>query len=95
MRETKYLELIDENNNVIKYEIIMSFKLEETNKYYVVYTDNSINKDNSINIYAAIYDPFDDSKFEKITTDKEWQIIEAQVKELLPKNDLIIKNKNT
>ena len=35
MNEKKYLELIDENDKVIKYEIIMAFKLEEipTNQY--------------------------------------------------------------
>ena len=83
MNEKKYLEIIDNNDNVIKYEIVTTFKLTETNKYYVVYTDNSTNEDNAVNIYAASYDPFDDSKFEKITTDKEWQIIEAQVRKLL------------
>ncbi len=92
MDEKKYLELIDENDKVIKYEIIMAFKLEETNKYYVVYTDNLEN--DVINIYAANYDPFDDTKFEKIATEKEWQIIAAQVKELIPQKNFNLQNKN-
>ena len=91
MNEKKYLELIDENDNVIKYEIIMAFKLEETNKYYVIYTDNSVNEDNITNIYAANYDPFDNSKFEKIATEKEWKIIEAQIRNLFPQNVLNLK----
>ena len=70
----------------------MAFKLEETNKYYVVYTDNTPNENNTINIYAANYDPFDDSKFEKIATEKEWQIIESQVKELFPQKKLYLEN---
>lgn len=90
MNEKKYLELIDENDKVIKYEIIMAFKLEETNKYYVIYTDNLEN--DVINIYAANYDPFDDSKFEKIVTEKEWQIIETQIRELFPQKTLNLKN---
>lgn len=92
MNEKKYLELIDENDKVIKYEIIMAFKLEETNKYYVIYTDNSEN--DVINIYAANYDPFDDTKFEKIATEKEWQIIAAQVRELIPQKTFNLQNKN-
>lgn len=93
MNEKKYLEIIDNNDNVIKYEIVTTFKLAETNKYYVVYTDNSINEDNAVNIYAASYDPFDNSKFEKITTDKEWQIIEAQVRKLISQKEITFKRK--
>ena len=92
MNEKKYLEIIDADGKTIKYEIIMAFKLAETDKYYVVYTDSLEN--DVINIYAANYDPFDDTKFEKIATAKEWQIIEAQVRELLPPKNLNFQNQD-
>ena len=51
-------------------------------------------KNDVINIYAANYDPFDDTKFEKIATEKEWQIIAAQVRELIPQKTFNLQNKN-
>ena len=83
MSEKKYLEIIDENDNVIKYEIIMAFKIENTNKFYVVYTDNTYNENNELNLYAASYDPSDDTKFELITDEKERSIVISRVKNLI------------
>ena len=83
--EKKYMEIIDEDDNVIKYEILLSFILSNTGKHYVVYTDNTYNKNNKLNVYAAIYNPLDDTKLEKIETEQEWNIINSQIKKLIKK----------
>ena len=77
MKENKFV-MIDENGVEKEYDILFTFESEETNKNYVVYTDNSIDKDGNVEVYASTYDPNDkNSKLESIKTDKEWKVIET------------------
>ena len=83
--EKKYMEIIDENDNVIKYEILLSFVIFDTGKHYVIYTDNTFNEKNELKVYASIYNPLDDTKLEKIETEQEWDIINKQINKLISK----------
>ena len=70
--------LIDENGNEVEYDVLFTFESEETNKNYIVYTDQTKDDAGNIQVYASIYDPNDpSSKLEPITTDKEWKVIET------------------
>lgn len=70
--------LIDENGNEVEYDVLFTFESEETNKNYIVYTDQTKDGAGNIQVYASIYDPNDpNSKLEPITTDKEWKVIET------------------
>ena len=70
--------MIDEAGNEIVYDVLFTFESEETNKNYIVYTDQTKDDAGNIQVYASIYDPNDpNSKLEPITTDKEWKVIET------------------
>ncbi len=70
--------MIDENGVETIYDVLFTFESEETNKNYIVYTDNSKDENGNIEVYASIYDPEDPhSKLEAITSDKEWKVIET------------------
>ena len=70
--------MLDENGNEIVYDVLFTFESEETNKNYIVYTDNSRDEKGNIEVYASIYHPEDPKgKLEAIETDKEWKIIET------------------
>ena len=70
--------MLDENGNEIIYDVLFTFESEETNKNYIVYTDNTKDETGNIEVYASIYDPNDPhSKLEAITTEKEWKVIET------------------
>lgn len=71
----KYLKIIDNNDNVKEYEILYTFLNPNTNKNYVIYTDNT-KEDNELNIYASIYYPDDETKLDDITTEEEWKYVE-------------------
>ena len=75
--DKKIMKIIDDGKEK-EYEIIQTFKYNKN--FYVVYTDNAYT-DNKLNIYAAKYFPFDDSKLEPIKADEEWQIIEHSLKQ--------------
>ncbi len=70
--------MIDENGKEIIYDVLFTFESDETNKNYIVYTDNTRDETGNIQVYASIYDPEDpNSKLEAITTEKEWKVIET------------------
>ena len=69
------LRLTDDLGNTKEYEILMTLKMEETGKNYIIYTDNTKDNDGNLNIYASIYNP-DNNELEEIKTDKEWDIID-------------------
>ena len=70
--------IIDENGREIVYDVLFTFESEETNKNYIVYTDQSKDDKGNIQVYASIYDPENpNSKLEPIETEKEWKVIET------------------
>lgn len=70
--------LVDEEGRESSYDVLFTFDNEETNKSYIVYTDNTKDQEGNIQVYASIYDPNDpNSKLEAITTDKEWKVIDT------------------
>lgn len=70
--------LIDEEGKEVVYDVLFTFESEETNKNYIVYTDQTKDEQGNIQVYASIYDPNDpNSKLEAIETDKEWKVIET------------------
>ena len=79
--EDKYLNITDTDGNILEYEIILAFFWSKTNKYYIVYTDNTYEND-KINLFASIYHPNDNTKLEEIKTQEEWNEIESRLGEL-------------
>ena len=70
-------KLKDEYGNETIYDVLFTFDNEETNKSYIVYTDNSTDDEGNVQVYASVYYPGTDStKLHPIETEKEWQVIE-------------------
>ncbi|MBR4178991.1 MAG: hypothetical protein IKR57_06570 [Bacilli bacterium] len=80
--EGLHFSIVDELDNEIDCEILMAYKLLKTHKNYMIYTDNSRNEDGSLNAYAAIYDPNDESVFEELQTDYEKEEAQKRILEL-------------
>ena len=72
------------NSKEIEYEILCTYKLIDTNKDYIIYTDNSYDTNNNLNVYASIYYPNDLNKgFDNIETDYEWEKVNDMLKQVL------------
>ena len=81
MKEKLMFTIIDEEDNEIEYEILMAFYWSKTKKNYLVYTDNTYNYD-SLNIYASIYYPDDETRLDDVETDEEWLEIQNRLEEI-------------
>ena len=76
MKENGKIEIIGDNGGKVVCDILFTFDNEETNKSYMVYTDNSKDEDGKVRVFASIYDPSDPkSKLEEIKSEKEWKVI--------------------
>lgn len=70
--------VLDENGKKIECEPLFTFESEETGKNYVVYTDNSLDKEGNVRVFASIYNVNDNGgELLPIKSDKEWKIIET------------------
>ena len=76
--ENNTFKVINEEGREIVCDILFTFDSEETNKSYIVYTDNTKAEAGNIQVFASIYDPKQESpKLEPIETEQEWKIIET------------------
>ena len=75
-----YFIVTDKDGKNVKYEILFTFESEDTNKKYIVYTDNEQDKDGMIKTYASIYEEDGkELKLSPITDDKEWNLVEKLI----------------
>ena len=76
--EKNSFTVLDENGREITCDVLFTFESDETNKNYIVYTDNTTDETGNTKVYASIYNPNDEhSKLEEIQTEKEWKMIDG------------------
>ncbi len=78
MKEKQKFIVLDEKGKEVECEPLFTFESEETKKNYVVYTDNTRDKDGNIRVFASIYEVTDKgNKLLPIKSEKEWKVIET------------------
>ena len=83
MKDKNQFMMINDDGDQVVCDILFTFDSEDTNKSYIVYTDNSKDEDGNIQVFASIYNPeLEDQNLEPITTEKEWQVIEIILDEI-------------
>lgn len=76
MEEGKFT-IVDADGNEIECDILFTFESNETHKNYIVYTDNTQDKQGNIKVYASIYDPQNlGASLAPIESEAEWKVIE-------------------
>ena len=81
-------KVIDENGKEIECEVLFSFESDETNKNYIVYTDNTIDDNGNKKVYASTFDPKEENPIlGSIETDEEWKVIENILNKLQEKRE--------
>ena len=85
--------VINDEGKEITCDVLFTFDSDETKKSYIVYTDNTKDKEGNIQVYASIFNPESEDVTEllPIETEKEWKVIETILESLQEE----IKNGNT
>ena len=85
MSDRKKISTILSNGTKVEYDIILTFKNQNNNKDYVIYTDNILDSNNRLRFYAAIYDANLPSPYlGEPTTKEEWEVITNIVNSVIP-----------
>lgn len=83
MEEKMTFKVTNEEGKEVEYEVLFTFDSDETKKSYMVYTDNSLDEQGNVRVYASVYVPGkQETELSPIETDKEWKIIETILNEL-------------
>ncbi len=78
MKEKKSFTVINDEGKEVVCDVLFTFDSDETKKSYIVYTDNTKDKNGNVQVYASIYDPKEENpELKPIESDKEWKVIET------------------
>ncbi len=78
MKEKKSFTVINDEGKEVVCDVLFTFDSDETKKSYIVYTDNTKDKNGNVQVYASIYDPKEENpELKQIESDKEWKVIET------------------
>ena len=70
--------MIDQDGNEVVYDVLFTFESDETKKNYIVYTDNTLDHEGNVRVYASIYNQKDKGvELEPINSEREWKIVET------------------
>ncbi len=94
MEENKF-KIIDKKGKEVEFEVLFTFESDETEKNYMVYTDNTKDNDGNTRVYASVFVP-DAEPLEllPVETEREWKIIETILESIQEENKKE-ENKNT
>lgn len=88
MKEQKVTFKITENGKETEYEVLLTFESNETKKNYMLFTDNTVDEEGNIKVYASVYQAKEDGTIDEsvplqpVETENEWKIIETIMDEL-------------
>lgn len=87
MNKENTFKVIDKDGKEIEFEILFTFESDETNKNYMVYTDNTKDENGNTKVYASVFKP-DAEPLEllPVETEREWKIIETIITSITEEN---------
>jgi len=83
MEEKKMMTLTLENGNKEEVERLLSFKFNDNNKEYVIYTKNEKDENGNVTIYVSnVTRALDEVTLNTVSDDNEWSRIKDLLREL-------------
>ena len=74
-------KVLNDEGKEVECEVLFTFDNTETEKSYIVYTDNTLDEDGNTKVYASIFEE-DEMKLIPIETDAEWEVVEYYLEKL-------------
>ncbi len=76
-KNTGKISIKNEEGKEIECDVLFTFDDDVTKKSYIIFTDNTLDENGNIKVYANTFDPSGTSTdLGEIKTEKEWQVIE-------------------
>lgn len=75
--ENGKIKITNDLGEELECDVLFTFDSDETNKSYIAYTDNSVDENGNVRVFANVYDPTGENlDLQPLTTEKEWKVIE-------------------
>lgn len=85
MINSKKIFTILSNGTKVEYDVILTFISAINNKNYVIYTDNTLDNNNKLRFYAAIYNPkLQNPYLGEPISKEEWAEITSIINKVIP-----------
>ena len=87
MNKENTFKVIDREGKEIEFEILFTFESDETNKNYMVYTDNTTDEEGNTKVYASVFNPnAEPLELLPVETEREWKVIETIITSIEEEN---------
>ena len=87
MNKENTFKIIDKDGKEIEFEILFTFESDETNKIYMVYTDNTTDEEGNTKVYASVFNPnAEPLELLPVETEREWKVIETIITSIEEEN---------
>ena len=87
MNKENTFKIIDKDGKEIEFEILFTFESDETNKNYMVYTDNTTDEEGNTKVYASVSNPnAEPLELLPVETEREWKVIETIITSIEEEN---------
>ena len=87
MNKENTFKIIDKDGKEIEFEILFTFESDETNKNYMVYTDNTTDEEGKTKVYVAVFNPnAEPLELLPVETEREWKVIETIITSIEEEN---------
>lgn len=87
MNKENTFKIIDKDGKEIEFEILFTFESDETNKNYMVYTDNTTDEEGNTKVYASVFNPnAEPLELLQVETEREWKVIETIITSIEEEN---------
>ena len=72
------ITITNELGETKEFDVLFTFDSDETHKSYIAYTDNELDEEGNVKVYASTWDPTGkDLSVKPIESQKEWKVIES------------------
>lgn len=77
----------NEDGETIECEVLFTFESEDSQKNYIVYTDNTLDEDGFTRVYASVFNPEDENMELMPITEEEWELVDGLLQEMQAEMD--------
>ena len=87
MNKENTFKIKDKDGKEIEFEILFTFESDETNKNYMVYTDNTTDEEGNTKVYASVFNPnAEPLELLPVETERECKVIETIITSIEEEN---------
>ncbi len=80
--------IVSDTGEEITCEVLFTYEDEKSKKNYIAYTDNTLDEEGNIKVYASIFNPEEENPvLLPIESDEEWKLIEGILSSLSTEED--------